>query len=140
MTIITNAQGKMWLAVKERLKAWTECKVMMPNEVYEPTAKTTYIIAQNIATQYGGRLPVQEDCGQPITGVLNLSVMVPTDLGYDMHIGLAGRVAGHFANGMRMTYHDITVEVSGRALAHGTPALQAPWNRLEVQVPLRAWG
>lgn len=140
MTVITNIQGKMWLAIKARLQAWTECKVMMPNEAYEPDARTTYVIAQNIATQYGGRLPVQDDCGQPITGVLNLSVLAPTDIGYDAHIGLAGRVAGHFTNGFRMTYQDATVEVSGRALVQGTPALQAPWNRIEVQVPVRAWG
>lgn len=140
MTIITNIQGKMWLAVKARLQAWTECKVMMPNEAYQPTAKTIYIIAQNIATEYGGRLPVKVDCGQPITGVLNLSVLVPTDYGYDAHIGLAGRIADHFSNGLRMTYQDATVEVSGRALVQGTPALQAPWNRIEVQVPIRAWG
>lgn len=140
MTVITNIQGKMWLAVKDRLKSWTECKVMMPNEAYQPNAKTTYVIAQNIATQYGGRLPVQDDCGQPITGVLNLSVLVPTDIGYDAHIGLAGRVAGHFANGLRMTYQDATVEVSGRSLVQGTAMLQAPWNRIEVQVPIRAWG
>lgn len=140
MTVIANIQGKMWLAVKVRLQAWTECKVMFPNEAYEPDARTTYVIAQNIATQYGGRLPVQDDCGQPITGVLNLSVLVPNDIGYDAHIGLAGRVAGHFTNGLRMNYQDATVEVSGRALVQGTPALQAPWNRLEVQVPVRAWG
>lgn len=140
MTLITNAQGKMWLAVKARLAAWTECKVMFPEEAYQPTAATVYVIAQNVATQYGGRLPVQVSCAQPITGILNLSVMAPTDYGYDAHIGLAGRVADHFSNGLRMTYKDVTVEVSGRALVQGGASLQAPWNRIEIQVPIRAWG
>lgn len=140
MSIITNAQGKMWLAVKARLQAWTECKVMFPEEAYHPSATSVYVIAQNVATQYGGVLPVQAECGQPIVGVINLSVMVPTDYGYDAHIGLAGRVADHFSNVLRMTYQDISVEVSGRPLIQGSAMLQAPWNRIEVQVPIRAWG
>lgn len=140
MTQVTNASGKIWLALKSRLAQWAECKVMMPNEIYTPTASTTYIIVQHVSTEYGGPVPVSIQCGQPLSGFLNLSVLIPVDVGFDAHIGLAGRAADFFANNARYTYQDINVRVNGRSQVIGNTELQAPWNRLEVQVPWLAWG
>lgn len=140
MTVITNADGKLWLALKSRLDQWTECKVMLPMENYAPTATQTFIIAQNVSLEYGGPLPIHAQCGVPFVGNLSMGVCVPTDWSYSQLVGLAGRVADHFSDGLRMTYQDLTVEVSGRSKVSGTVSLQAPWNRLEVSVPWRAWG
>ena len=140
MTLVTNAPGKIWLAMRNRLNQWTECKVMMPNEIYSPSATQTYVIVQNVGTEYGGPIPIQVECGQPLSGFLNLSVMVPVDFGYDAHIGMAGRVADFFANNAAYTYQDITVRVNGRSRVLGNVSLNAPWNRCEVTVPWIAWG
>lgn len=140
MTQVSNADGKIWLALKSRLTQWTECKMMMPSEIYEPTAMTSYVITQNVTTESGDALPIQVECGIPFTGFLNLSVLVPINWGFDAHIGLAGRLADHFPNGARYKYSDVSVMINGRSRVLGGVDLNAPWNRLEVQIPWKAWG
>lgn len=138
--IIQNADGKIWLAIKSRLDAWTETPVMMPKETYVPTVTGPFIIAQHVTTQYGGLLPIQVDCGIPLVGFMSLGVCAPTDWQYPAHIGLASRLADHFADGSRMTYQDISVQVTQRSRPLGTVSLEPPFNRLEVRVDWRAWG
>lgn len=138
--IISNADGKIWLALKSRISQWTETPVMLPESNYEPEATDSYIIVQHVGLEYGGLLPVNINCGQPLAGILNISVMVPTDFGYDSHIGRAGRVADHFMNGSVYKYSDLYVRINGRSRVIGNAELQTPWNRLEVQVPWIAWG
>lgn len=140
MTIKTNTAGKAWIALKGRLAQWTACKVMLPEENYKPKANETYIIAQFVATESSLPTAIQVTCSQPFQGFLNLSVMVPTDIGFDAHVGLAGDAADFFPNMDRYTYSDVTVRVNGRARVIGNPNLQAPWNRLEVEIPWLAWG
>lgn len=113
---------------------------MLPESNYEPEATDSYIIIQHVGLEYGGLLPVNINCGQPLAGILNISVMVPTDFGYDSHIGRAGRVADHFMNGSVYKYSDLYVRINGRSRVIGNAELQTPWNRLEVQVPWIAWG
>lgn len=140
MTVAHSPQPKVWLALKSRLQQWTECKVMMPSEVYEPGANTTYVIVQNVTTESGLPMPIQVDCGVPFEGFLNLSVMVPVSWEYDAHIGIAGRVADFFPNNAIYTYQDITVRINGRSKVLGNVSLNAPWQRLEVRVPWVSWG
>lgn len=138
--IITNADGKIWLALRSRAALWTETSIFMPEDNNKPQADDRFVIVQHVTTEYGGEIPIQMACGQPLTGILNLSVMQPADLGFNNHIGLAGRVAEHFKLDVIGTYSDITVKLNGRPRVIGNPELQPPWNRLEVQVPWVAWG
>lgn len=138
--IITNADGKIWLALKSKFTTWTECTVMFVESNYEPSATDSYIFVQHVTTDYGGVIPVNMTCGQPLTGILNVSVMVPTDFGFDAHIGRAGRVADFFSPAVIMTYSDIKVKLNGRPRVLGSAQLQTPWNRIEVQIPWIAWG
>lgn len=140
MTVVSNANGKIWLALKSHIETWTECYVMFPEDNYAPDATETYLIVQNVLTDYGGTIPVSIQCGRPFSGIINLSVLRPSDMGYDGHIGLAGRVADHFQEGSALRYDDIEVRINGRPRVIGNVSLQAPWNRLEVQVPFLAWG
>lgn len=138
--MISNADGKIWLALKSRLSSWLECPVMMPEQNYEPESTDGFLIVQHVTTEYGGSVPVSIQCGQPITGILNISVMVPTDFGFDAHIGRAGRVADLFATVTTLSYSDVRVKINGRPRVIGNAELQTPWNRLEVQIPWMAWG
>lgn len=140
MTVITNADGKLWLALTTRLNQWTECPVHLPMENHAPTATDSFVIVQQVSLDYGGLIPITAECGVPFVGFLSLGVCVPTDWSYAQLVGRAGRLADHFADGARMTYQGLTVEVSGRSKVSGTVSLQAPWNRLEVRVNWRAWG
>lgn len=138
--IVQNADAKVWLALRSRLEAWTETPVMMPKETYVPTTTSPFVIAQHVTTQYGGLLPVSVQCGVPLTGFMSLGVCVPTDWDYSAQIGMAGRLADHFSDGLRMTYQDISVQVTQRSRPLGAVSLQPPFNRLEVRVDWRAWG
>ena len=138
--MISNADGKIWIALRNRLQQWSECALYMPEEIYAPESTDTFIITQHVTTQYGGVLPVQIECGQPLSGFLNLSIMQPVDMGYDRHIGMAGRVGDFFPNGASYQYQDITVRINGRSRVLGNATLNTSWNRLEVQVSWIAWG
>lgn len=138
--LVTNPYGKIWLALKGRLAQWTECRVVMPNETFHPNANTVHIIAQNVVLTTSDGKSIDLNCREKMTGTLNLSVLVPTNTGYDAHIGLAGRVADHFALGDKYTYQDMTVEINSRSQIIGNSTLQAPWNRLEVQAYWTSWG
>lgn len=140
MSVITNADGKIWLALKSRIVQWTECPVMLPDSNYAPSADDTFVIVQHVTTDSSLPSPIQTSCGVPFQGVLNISVMQPANLGFDSHIGLAGRVADFFPNSERYSYSGMSVRINGRARVIGNPVLQAPWNRLEVQIPWVSWG
>ena len=140
MTQIVNADGKLWQAILARLNQWTECTVHLPIGNYHPKATDSFIIVQQVSLDYGGPLPIAATCGVPFVGFLSLGVCCPTDWNYGQLVGRAGRVADHFSDGLRMTYQDLTVQVSGRSKVSGTVSLQAPFNRLEVRVNWRAWG
>lgn len=140
MTIITNLSGKVWLSLKSRLDEWTECQIQYPNQVYAPTAKDRFIIAQYITTEYGGQIPINAECGQPINGILNLSVLVPIKWDFSQHIGLASRIADHFGPKDTYTYADITTKIRARSRVIGPSQGNPPWNRLEVQAYWTAWG
>lgn len=140
MTQIQNADGKIWLALESRINQWTETPVMMPKETYVPKVTGPFVIAQHVATDWGGFLPVSVECGIPLVGFLSLGVCVPTDWKYSQHIGLASRLADHFADGLSLTHQDISVQVTRRSRPQGAVSLQPPFNRLEVRVDWRAWG
>lgn len=138
--IISNVEGKIWLALKNRIGLWTECPVMFPEQNYEPSATDGYLFVQHVTTEYGGIIPIDMKCGQPLNGILNISVLVPTDFGFDAHIGRAGRVADFFSPAVIMGYSDVKVKLNGRPRVLGSAQLQTPWNRIEVQIPWIAWG
>lgn len=140
MTIITNAPGKIWMSLQGRLEQWTNTPVHYPNEVYNPVATDSFIIAQHITADYGGVIPVDADCGQPLDGILNLSVMAPISWTFGQHIGLASTLADHFGPDDTYSYSDITVKIRARSRVIGPSLLNAPWNRLEVQAYWRCWG
>lgn len=138
--MIESADGKIWMALKQALDSFTECHVMLPMDVYEPKSTDTFIIVQHISTDWGGVLPVSIDCGSPLNGFMSLGVCCPVDWDYGQLVGLASRVADHFNDVGTYQYEDMTVRLSRQARVNGNVALQAPWNRLEVRVPWRAWG
>lgn len=140
MTVISNANAKIWMALKSRLVQWSETSMHLPMQNYSPDAADRFVIAQHVTTEYGGPVPVSLQCGVGFSGFLNLSVMCPVDLGYDQLVGLAGRVCDHFPNGAKYSYSDMSVSINGRARVDGNVSLNAPWNRLELQVPWTAWG
>lgn len=140
MAIITNAPGKIWMALQGRLDQWSETPVHLPNEVYQPSASDSFVIAQHVTTDYGGLIPIDLDCGQPMTGILNLSVMVPVGIAYSSQIGLSGRLIDHFGVSESYSYDDVTVKISRRGRVVGPTVLNHPWNRLETQVYWIAWG
>lgn len=138
--MITNADGKIWLALRSKATSWVETAIHFPDENYSPQADDAFVIVQHVTTDYGGAIPISMQCGQPLTGILNLSVLVPLDYGFSAHIGLAGRVADHFASEIIGTSSEITVRSNGRPRVIGNPDIQSAWNRLEVQIPWIAWG
>lgn len=140
MSIINNADGKIWLALKGRLSLWTECPIQYPMVAYEPEATDSFLIIQHVTTEYGGPIPINVKCGQPLSGFLNISVIAPTKWSYDQLVGRAGRVADHFPNDSTYKYSDICVRIFGRSRINGAVTLNTPWNRIEVQVPFIAWG
>lgn len=140
MTVVSNVDGKIWLALKSRLDVFGGCTVHYPMENYAPTSGDTFLIVQPVTTEYGGPLPIQAECGQPLTGFLNLSVLCPVDWTFAQLMGLAGQAADHFPNDARYSYADVVVKINGRSRVQGGVALNPPWNRVEVQVPWIAWG
>lgn len=140
MTVVTNADGKIWLALQSRLSTFTEFPVMLPMSNYAPTASNAFIIVQQVSLDYGGPLPINPNCGVAFSGFMSLGVCAPTDWTYAQLVGLAGRIADHFPNNHKLTYQDINVRINGRSRVDGNLSLQAPWNRLEVRVPWIAWG
>lgn len=140
MTQIVSADAKIWMALETHAKTFTGCTLMLPMDNYAPTAKDTFAIIQHVSLEYGGALPINPDCGVPFDGFLSIGVCTPTDWKYSALIGLASRVADHFKDGASVSYSDITVKFNGRSKVDGNVILQAPWNRIEVRVPWRAWG
>lgn len=140
MTQISGVDGKIWMAIKSRLQSFSGCKVVMPEENYNPDAADKFVLVQFVGTEYGGVLPVSVLCGEPIAGFLNLSVAYPTDLGFDSHIGLTGELIDHFRSGVKMTYADVSVGVTRKPTMSGNVVRQDAWNRIDVRADWRAWG
>lgn len=138
--MITNADGKIWLALRGKAASWTETTIHFPDDNYSPQADDSFVIVQHVTTEYGGDIPISMQCGQPLTGILNMSVMVPLDYGFSAHMGLAGRVADHFATDVIGSYSNVTVKSNGRPRMIGNSDIQSAWNRVEVQIPWIAWG
>lgn len=135
----TNIDGKIWLSLLSRINQWTETPVMMPDTVFNPTAAQAYLIVQPVNLATDDRT-IQFNCGDEFRGLLNISVMAPLRWSYSQHVGLAGRVCDWFPAGAVYAYQDARVTVYSRARSLGAPRLDQSWNRVEVQVPWRAWG
>jgi len=131
--------GKIWLALLSRITAWTETPVMLPDSIFNPTANQAYLIVQPVNLSTDDRT-IQFDCGDEFRGILNISVMAPLGWSYSQHVGLASRVCDFFLAGAVYTYQDARVTIYSRARSLGAPRLDQSWNRVEVQVPWRAWG
>lgn len=139
MTQITNADGKIWVALSNRLAAWTETRVMLPEVVFQPEADESYLIVQDVGLESDIR-PLNQDCGEVFSGLLNVSVMVPLGWTWAQHKGLAGRVADFISASGVLVYQDARVRFQTRAKVIGAARLDQSWNRCEVQAEYRCWG
>lgn len=139
MTLITNPDGKIWLALKSRIDQWTETAVIDPDEKLYPASTSAFIIVQHVSLNTDPN-NMDYDCGDEYRGFLNVSVMAPIGWTYGQHAGLAGRVCDFFAFGSKYTYSDATVTIYERPKSQGAVRLDLSWNRLEVQIPWRCWG
>lgn len=137
--MITNADGKIWVALSDRLADWTETRAMLPDTVFTPEANEAFLIVQEVPVD-GDIRAIGQDCGEVFEGVLNVSVMVPVGWTWAQHKGLAGRVADFLSASGRMVYEDATVRFQTRAKVIGAPRLDQSWNRCEVQAQYRCWG
>lgn len=139
MTKLTNADGKIWLALYQRLDDWTETRVMLPDVVFTPEADEAYLIVQDVGLESDIR-PINQECGEVFSGLLNISVMAPLGWTWAQHKGLAGRVADFISNSGVLSYDDARVRFQTRAKVIGAPRLDQSWNRCEVQAEYRCWG
>lgn len=140
MTLINSIEAKMWMAIKDRLDSWSETAVYYPDRKYNPTATDAFLIIQDISTD-GDTRAISLDCGEDITGILNVSVLVPLTWSWAQHKGLSGRVSDYINSSGPLTYSDATVRFYRRARMSGAGArLDESWNRCEVQAPYRSWG
>jgi hypothetical protein len=139
MTMITNADGKIWLAIKARLDQWTETAKMYQGEVFTPDSKQPFLIIQDVGldTEYKA---ITTDCGESLQGIINVSVMAPLTWTYAQHKGLCGRVGDFLTASGRMVYQDAVVRFPDRPRVLGTPILDQAHNRAELQCPYRCWG
>lgn len=138
MTAITNAEGKIWLALQSKLVQWTETRVMLPDQVFNPAATEAFLIVQPVSIASDSAV-IGFDCGDEFLGFLNISPMAPVGWTYAQHAGLAGRVCDFFAAGSRYTYQDAMVQIYSRAKITGAPRLDGAHNRIDLQVPWRCF-
>lgn len=142
MTQISNLEAKIWMALKNRLGAWTETPVYFADEVFTPAADKSYVFAQyvGLASGFGGT--VGYNCGDDYRRLLNLSVFTPIGQGYNLAValGYAGRLSDTMWSAPVLYYSDATIQITNRPTIIGTPTPNPPWNRIELQVNCRAWG
>ena len=138
--IIQSVEAKIWLAIKSRLDTWTETPIVYQDDIIKQIAEQAFILVQDVGVDYSGVRPVAQDCGEPIDGRLNVSVMAPLKWKWAQHKGLASRVADLLNGSGVMFYADATVRFNGRARIIGAPIIDQAWNRCEVQIPWRCWG
>lgn len=142
MTVITNLEAKIWMALRGRLAAWTETPVYFADEVYSPAANQPYVLAQYVGLSSGVGQTVGYDCGDDHRRLLNLSVFTPIGQGYNLAVslGYAGRLSDVMWQTPILYYSDATVQITERPTLVGTPTPNPPWNRIELQVNCRSWG
>lgn len=138
--IISNVEGKIWEALRARVATWTETPILYPDGYLSPDSSVAHVIVQDVGIQYGGIKPIDPECGEPIDGILNVSIMVPLNWTFGQHKGFAGRWCDHMRTGFPLTYSDVTVTLRDRPRVLGYTRLDSAWNRLETQTPYRAWG
>ena len=139
MTKLVNTDGKIWLALYNRLAAWSETRVMLPDVIFTPQADESYLIVQDVGLE-SDISPINPECGEVFSGLLNVSVMAPLGWTWGQHKGLAGRVADFLSDSGVMSYQDARVRFQKRAKVIGSPRLDQSWNRCEVQAEYRCWG
>ena len=140
MTQISNIDGKIFLALKDRLDDWTECSVYVSPDVPQtPGTTSPYVIVSDVRldtdTRYTGASDVDE-----YRGVLNLSVMAPMAWTSAQGLGLCGRIADHFDKGAWYAYSDCRVQIMKRPRVIGTAYVDHGMQRYQVQVMWRAVG
>lgn len=138
--IVDNIEALIWLQLKSRIDLWVETTVLQPDALLTPSAKQSFIIVQDVGLEYSGAKPIDPECGEPIDGVLNASVMVPVNWTMAQHKGMAGRWCDHMRKGFPMFGVDFRLTLRDRPRIIGGTRLDGAWNRLETQVPYRAWG
>ena len=136
--MITNADGKIWLALKSRIDQWTETHVIDPDEKLFPNANTAFLIVTPVSIPFDAGI-IGYNCGDEFRGFLSISPMVPIGWTYAQHAGLASRVCDHFAAGSKYTYQDAVVIIHARAKISTSPRLDAAWNRIDLDVPWRCF-
>lgn len=142
MTVILNLEAKIWMALRNRLAAWTETPVYFADDVFDPAANQAYVIAQYVGLASGFSGTVAYDCGDDHRRLLNLSIMTPIGQGYSaaVALGYAGRLSDVMWQTPTIYYSDATIQITERPTIIGTPTPNPPWNRIELQVNCRAWG
>lgn len=139
MTAITNAEGKIWLALKSRLDDWTETEKMYQGETFQPNASEPFIIVQDVALETE-TAAINPDCGESLQGLINISVMAPLTWNWAHHKGLCGRLSDFLNASGIMTYSDAQVRFTQRPRVIGSPRLDEGHNRVELQCQYRCWG
>lgn len=142
MTVINNLEAKIWMALRNRLSAWTETSVYFADEVFEPAANQPFVIAQYVGLSSSFEGTLSYDCGDDHRRLLNLSIMTPIGQGYNaaVALGYAGRLADTMWAAPILYYSDATIQITERPTITGQFTPNPPWNRLELQVNCRAWG
>lgn len=139
MTVITNAEGKIWVALKSRLDSWTETDLMYPGETFQPNAAEPFLIVQDVGLETD-TAAINPDCGEALRGLLNLSVMAPLTWNWAQHKGLCGRLSDFLNASGVMSYSDARVRFTQRPRVIGSPRLDEGHNRVELQCEYRCWG
>src|SRR5690606_22769875 len=107
-------EGKIWLAVKSPLAAFTECKVVFSEDKeYQPAADIPFIYVQRVWQEDPDEV-LSLDCGNEYRGFLNLAVRVPVTWDYAAHMGLANRTMASCQYGAKYEYDTGTVQIHER--------------------------
>lgn len=136
---ITGINGKIWLALKQRLDEWDETPIYYPFQEFAPEANQAFLVVDP-ASLDPGIASIDFTCGKEHRGFLNVRVMTPLQWDYAATTGLMDRIADHMMAGWVGTYQDATVQVWDVSQGAASPITEAAWHRLDVRIDWRCWG
>lgn len=138
MTLVSNIHAKTWIALRSRMDEWAETYIHYPNSLFNPDAKTPYLIVDPARLESDTE-STDYQCGMDQQGFLSIRVMTPLQWDYAASSGLLGRFVTHMQAGTILDYQDAQVTII-RTVAQGTPSLEVSWNRQDVRIYWRSWG
>lgn len=139
MSVITDIEGKSWMALRSGFEVWSETRIHWPNEKFTPAANEAYIIIDPVWLDVDIS-STDPECGEELRGFLNVRVMTPTTWDYAQALGLIGRMSALFPPGLMLQYYDCDVKIYRKPKSFGGTTLENAWHRNDIRIYWRTWG